>query len=63
MERECNECGSTDWRKLLSTDYPERRSERDRTVMNVYDCKDCGSQGKHFNHKDSGTTQYTGALR
>lgn len=59
----CGNCGATDWSKVLSTDYPERRRERDRTVKTVYTCQECGAEGKHFEHQDDGTEQLSGAMR
>lgn len=62
MERECNNCGATEWTKLLTDDYPERRRERERTVKTVYECDECGRQGRHFD-QNSGGEQYSGAMR
>lgn len=61
--QECNQCGESDWKEVLTKDYPERRQERDRTVKTVYVCDECGAEGRHFDHQDSGTEQLTGALR
>lgn len=61
--RECNECGATDWKQVIQTDYPERRQERDRTVQTVYECCDCGSEGKHFVHNDGTADIFSGAMR
>jgi len=62
-DRQCGECGSSEWTEILQTDYPERRRERDRTVKTVYQCDECGAEGKHFNHQDGGTEQFSGAMR
>lgn len=61
--RTCTECGASDWTKLLDTDYPERRQERDRTIRSVYKCNECGAEGRHFEHQNSGTQQFSGAMR
>lgn len=63
MERECNNCGGSDWSRILEDDYPQRRRERDRTVKTVYVCDSCGAEGRHFEHQNGGTEQYSGALR
>lgn len=63
MERDCNNCGDSDWKRVLENDYPERRRERDRTVETIYECGGCGSEGKHFVHNDGGTDTFSGALR
>lgn len=63
VDRKCNECGATEWTEIVQTDYPERRQERDRTVKTVYVCTECSAEGKHFDRKETGTEQYTGALR
>ena len=62
-DQTCGECGASDWNEVLSTDYPERRRERDRTVKTVYQCEECGAEGNHFNHQNEGTEQFTGAMR
>jgi len=59
----CNECGASNWKYILDKDYPERRRERDRTVQTVYQCKECGAEAKHFEHQDSGTEQFSRAMR
>lgn len=59
----CNKCGASNWTKLFEKDYPERRRDRDRTIQTVYECESCGAFGKHFNHQDQGTEQYTAAMR
>jgi hypothetical protein len=61
--RQCSECGSTDWRFLFENSYPDRRRERDRTVMSLYVCNNCGAEGKHFDQQNDGTEQFTKALR
>lgn len=61
--RECNECGASDWKQVVSTSYPERRRDRDQTIKTVYECQSCGSEGRHFDQQDSGTEQYSGAMR
>lgn len=63
IDTDCNECGSSDWNKLLEDDYPERRRERDRTVKEVYQCNNCGAEGKRFDRQQSGTVQRSGAMR
>lgn len=62
-DRECNNCGASNWTKVLETDYPERRRDRDRTVKTLYACDECNEEGKHFEHQHMGTEKYTGALR
>jgi hypothetical protein len=59
----CGECGASDWRKLFSEEYPERRRERDRTVRTVYRCCECGAEGKYFEHQDGGADVYSGAMK
>lgn len=63
MERECNNCGSSEWHQILTKDYPERRRERDRTVQTVYACESCESEGRHFVHNNGGPDTFSGALR
>jgi len=64
MERNCGDCGATDWAKMLESEYPEHRQERDRTVETVYKCRECGAQGKHFEYNNGdGSDNYSGALR
>ncbi len=63
IDRECNECGASNWSNVLETDYPERRNERNRTVKTVYNCNNCGAQGRHFEHKSGGPDTYSGAFR
>lgn len=58
----CSECDATDWNKILENDYPERRKERERTVESIYQCKECGAEGKHFEH-NSGSDTLSGAMR
>jgi len=58
----CNDCGSTDWKAAHTNTYPERRKEREQTVENIYVCKSCGSEGKHFENND-GAEILSGALR
>jgi uncharacterized Zn finger protein len=62
-DQECKECGSSNWTEVFQTDYPERRRERDRTVKTVYECEECGAEGRHFDQRDSGTEQLSGAFR
>lgn len=62
-EKTCTECSASDWTKMLEDDYPEHRSERDRTVKTVYRCNECGAEGKHFEHNDGGVDTMSGALR
>ena len=59
----CSECGATDWTQILSTDYPERRKGRERTMKEVYRCENCGAEGRRFDQKNSGTTRLSGAMR
>lgn len=63
MEVNCNECGGSDWTKVLETDYPERRQERDRTVKKVYSCQQCGVEGTQFIHQNGGPDIFSGAMR
>lgn len=63
MDRICNNCGSGEWTKLVSNDYPERRRERDRTVRTTYRCDECGAEGRHFDRQQTGTEQFAGAMR
>lgn len=64
MERECNECGSSDWNKLLEEQYPERRSkDRDKTTKEVFVCNECGAEGRRFEDGHSGGIQHSGAAR
>ena len=63
MDRECNECGSTDWKTLDSRGYPERRNERNQTIKTVYRCQSCGAQGRHFEHNHEGTEIFSAAMR
>lgn len=63
MERECNKCGSTSWRKVVTRTYPERKLERNRTTERVYSCVDCGAQGKRFIQGEGGPDIHSGALR
>ncbi len=62
-DRECATCGSTDWEEIWENSYPERRKERHRTVKTVYVCQNCGSEGRHFEHRAGGPDTYSGALR
>lgn len=62
-DRQCTECGATDWNDVWEDSYPERRNERDRTVKTVYVCQDCGSEGRHFEHNAGGPDTYSGSLR
>lgn len=63
MDVTCNECEGGDWTKIVETDYPENRNERDRTVKHVYICQNCGAEGKRFVHKDGGPDIFSGAMR
>lgn len=63
MDVECNECGGTDWSEVLTTDYPERRRERDRTEKQVYECESCGAEGRRFVHNAGGPDTFSGAFR
>jgi uncharacterized Zn finger protein len=63
VDRQCNECGETEWNEIVQTNYPERRQERNRTIRTVLLCDNCGAEGRHFDHQDTGTEQYSGALR
>jgi len=63
MDITCNECGSSNWNEVLSDSYPERRRDRDQTVKTVYTCRECGAEGRHFEHQDEGTEQLSGAMR
>lgn len=63
MDRECNECGESNWSLIVSVDYPERRLDRDRTKKSVYRCKECGNEGRHFEQQNNGSEVFAGALR
>jgi hypothetical protein len=63
VDRDCNECGSSEWTEIVETSYPERRKERAQTVKTVYACDQCGAEGRHFDQRNDGTTQYAGAMR
>lgn len=63
LDTDCNSCGDSDWSKVVETDYPERRRDRDRTIKTVYECQSCGAEGRHFEHQDGGTDTYSGAMR
>lgn len=63
MNRDCNRCGASDWTEVLSSDYPERRRERSRTIKTVYECNNCGAEGRHFENQQTGTEQFSSALR
>lgn len=63
MDSNCKNCGSDEWVLLYENDYPERRTERDRTVERCYRCDACSKEGKHFEHNDGGPDQFTGVLR
>jgi len=62
-EQTCGDCGASEWKQVVQTDYPERRQERDRTVRTVYECADCGAEGTHFEHRDGGPDTFSGAFR
>ena len=59
----CNECGATNWNDIHESGYPDRRRDRDQTIMTIYKCNECGAEGKHFEHNHQGTEQLSGALR
>jgi DNA-directed RNA polymerase subunit M/transcription elongation factor TFIIS len=62
--RECSKCGSTEWNLIVEKSYPDRESrERDKTEQEVYDCKECGAQGKRFEDGNDGVVSYSGAMR
>lgn len=62
-DKNCRECGASNWSKVAEMDYPERRRERNRTVKEVYSCEECGTEGRRFNQQKNGTIQFSGALR
>jgi len=62
-DQRCNNCELSDWKEVFDTRYPDSRRERDQTVKTVYVCNSCGAEGKHFEHKNSGTEQMSGAFR
>lgn len=62
MEKSCTNCGSSDWNELFNKDYPEHRSDRDRTIQTVYECDECGAQGKRFEHNGGGPDIFSGAM-
>jgi len=61
--RTCTECGASNWNYAFDKSYPDRRRDRDQTVQTIYQCKECGAEGKHFEHNHQGTEMLTGALR
>lgn len=64
-DRQCNECGSSDWDEVegLEIGYPESRRERDQTIRRVFLCENCGTEGRRFEDGQSSSIQYSGALR
>lgn len=65
-DRECNECGASDWNEIeaATTQYPERRSrDSNKTTRRVFECRDCGSEGRKFEDGQSSNVQFSGALR
>lgn len=62
-DRDCRECGASNWNFLLDEGYPDRRRERDQTVREVYVCESCGAEGRRFDQQDDGTVTFSAAMR
>jgi len=62
-ERTCNECGASNWTKVVDDAYPDRRRDRDKTVKTVYACDSCDSEARHFDQRNDGTEIFSGAMR
>lgn len=64
IERECSECGASEWKRIVRKTYPDRRErDRDKTEQIVFDCAECGAQGKRFEDGFGGEITFSGALR
>lgn len=60
MNRDCNDCGESDWRELLSKEKGGR-GDSDPVKVTVYKCRNCGAEGRRFD--EGGSTTFSGALR
>jgi len=65
MDRECRECGSTEWSHILSNEKTGHKGgrHRDTTKVEKWLCEGCGTEGKKFTDGITGDVQHTGALR
>jgi phage terminase large subunit GpA-like protein len=64
MDRQCNNCGESNWTKVHDEQYPERRQrDGDKTEKHVYECENCGKEGRKFVDGETGGVQYTGYAR
>lgn len=63
IDKQCNDCGSTEWKKVFEDGYPEHRRDRDQTTRQILVCKSCGSEARRFIDGYEGIETLTGALR
>jgi hypothetical protein len=65
MERECSRCGGWQWLKRFDDTYTGHKGQPDRsdTEKTVYECRQCGAEGRRFVDGVDGTMTFSGAMR
>lgn len=63
---ECNDCGSEEFTEIHNEEYSGHKgSDRNRneTEKTIYECDDCGGEGREFVDGVDGGMTYSGVLR
>lgn len=59
-DRECNNCGASDWRKVREA-TPRHYGENSEVVQHLYACKECDADARIY--EDGGNLRCTAAMR
>ena len=61
----CKNCGSDEWNKIYENSYSGHKSRdgRNETTKEVFECQNCGKEGRKFTDGVSGGTTFSGAMR
>lgn len=59
-DRECTECGASNWRKIESR-TPRDYGENSEVTRHLYACEECDADARAY--EEGGYIQFSGALR
>lgn len=60
-ERDCKECGESNWNQFYETERTTKRSGT--TIEERFECCNCGKEGRKFTHDNSASPVWSGGMR